>query len=173
MIVCIYYEFRFRCSIYDHLSFISFFRYFDDLRAVVVYKSSDISTKTLVADLLHQLQHNTYHPSMKLVLEEASNNTFKFLEGQFSIVDGMLSCCWSSKNFESLLTTGQLKFITSQDYFSYAGNKKKIIRAATVSGRLATLLGYSFTDVDIISGFGYLITELFARYYTKKVFTYL
>ena len=173
MIVCIYYEFRFRCSIYDHLSFISFFRYFDDLRAVVVYKSSDISTKTLVADLLHQLQHNTYHPSMKLVLEEASNNTFKFLEGQFSIIDGMLSCCWSSKNFESLLTTGQLKFITSQDYFSYAGNKKKIIRAATVSGRLATLLGYSFTDVDIISGFGYLITELFARYYSKKVFTYL
>ena len=77
------------------------------------------------------------------------------------------------QNFEILLTTGQLKFITSQDYFSYAGNKKKIIRAATVSGRLATLLGYSFTDVDIISGFGYLITELFARYYTKKVFTYL
>ena len=36
MIVCIYYEFRFTC-IYDHLSFISFFRYFDDLRAVVVY----------------------------------------------------------------------------------------------------------------------------------------
>ena len=47
-------------------------------------------------------------------------------------------------------------------------NKKKIIRAATVSGRLATLLGCSFTDVDIISRFGYLITELFARYYTKK-----
>jgi len=53
------------------------------------------------------------------------------------------------------------------------GNKKNIIRPATVSGRLATLLGYSFTDVDIISGFGYLITELFATYYTKKVFPYL
>ena len=109
---------------------------------------------------------------MKLVLEEASNNTFKYLEGQFSIVDGMLSCCWSSKNFKCLLTTGQLKFITSQEYFSCVGNKKKIIRAAPVSRRLATLLGYYFTDVDIISGFGYLITELFARYYTKKLFTY-
>ena len=106
---------------------------------------------------------------MKLVLEQASNNTFKFLEGKFSIVDGLLSCTWHSKNFESLLTTGKLKFITSQDYFSYAGNKKKTIRAATVSGRLATLLGYSFTDSDIVTGFGYLLTELFARHYYKEV----
>ena len=169
MTVCIYYEFQFMCSIYDHLSFISFFQYFDDLRAVVVYKSSDITSKSLVSNLLHQLQYDTYHPSMKLVLEQASNNTFKFLEGKFSIVDGLLSCTWHSKNFESLLTTGKLKFITSQDYFSYAGNKKKTIRAATVSGRLATLLGYSFTDSDIVTGFGYLLTELFARHYYKEV----
>ena len=77
------------------------------------------------------------------------------------------------QNFESLEATGKLKFITSQDYFSYSGNKKKIIRAATVSGRLTTLLGYSFTDADIIQGFGFLISELFARYYQKKVYIHL
>jgi len=105
---------------------------------------------------------------MKLILEEASNNTFRFLEGKFSMADSKLSCQWFSKNFESLEATGKLKFITSQDYFSYSGNKKKIIRAATISGRLTTLLGYSFTDADIIQGFGFLISELFARYYQKK-----
>ena len=94
MTVCISYEFQFMCSIYDHLSFISFFRYFDDLRAVVVYKSSDITSKSLVSNLLPQLQYDTYHPSMKLVLEQASNNTFKFVEGKFSVADGMLSCTW-------------------------------------------------------------------------------
>ena len=99
MVVCIYYEFQFRCIIYDYLRFLSFFRYFDDLRAVVVYKSSDITTKYLVQDLLHQLQHHTYHSSMKLVLEEASNNTFRFLEGKFSMADSQLSCQWFSKKF--------------------------------------------------------------------------
>ena len=84
------------------------------------------------------------------------------MKADFQLSMGCFHVVGPPKNFESLLTTGQLKFITSQDYFSYAGNKKKIIRAATVSGRLATLLGYSFTDVDIISGFGYQITERFA-----------
>ena len=41
MVVCIYYEHQFRCSIYDILAFIFFFRYFDDLRTVVVHQSSD------------------------------------------------------------------------------------------------------------------------------------
>ena len=126
MVVCIYYEFQFRCSIYDYLWFLSFFRYFDDLRAVVVYKSSDITTKYLVQDLLHQLQHHTYHPSMKLILEEASNNMFRFLEGKFSMADSKLSCQWFSKNFESLEATGKLKFITSQDYFHILATRRRL-----------------------------------------------
>jgi len=106
MIICIYYEFQFRCSIYDYLRFIFFFRYFDDLRAVVVYQSSDITTKSLVKELLQHLQHRTYHPSMTLILEEISDNTFNFLEGKFSLTDGSLSCQWHSKNFQSLQESG-------------------------------------------------------------------
>jgi len=106
---------------------------------------------------------------MSLVLEECSQNTFKFLEGKFSIENDSLSCLWTSKNFESLLKFGKLKFFTSQDYFSYTGDKKKVIRLATVTGRLSALLGYSFTDKDIIQSFGYLLVDLFARNYPKKV----
>ena len=73
------------------------------------------------------------------------------------------------KKFESLLHHGKLKFLTSQDFFSYTGDKKKIIRLATITGRLSTLLGYSFTDKDIIQSFGYLLVDLFARNYPKKV----
>ena len=108
-----------------------------------------------------------YHASMKLVLEQASNNnTFKFIEGKFSVADGILSCTWHLIFFYSLLTSGKLKFITSQDYFSNTRNKKS---AATVSGCLTTLFAYSFTDSDIVTGFGYLLIELFGHHYHKEV----
>jgi hypothetical protein len=110
---------------------------------------------------------------MSLMLEECSQNTFNFLEGKFSVENDSLSCLWTSKNFESLATTGKLKFFTSQDFFSYTGDRKKIIRLATITGQLSTILGYSFTDKDIIQSFGYLIVDLFERNYPKKVYTYL
>ena len=66
MVVCIFYEHQFRCSIYDHLAFIFFFHYFDDLRAVVIHRSSDITSKSLAFSLLDKLQTQTYHPSMSL-----------------------------------------------------------------------------------------------------------
>ena len=43
-----------------YFSFMFFFRYFDDLRTVVVHWSSDITTKNL-AMTLHKLQKQTYH----------------------------------------------------------------------------------------------------------------
>ena len=54
---CIYYNFQFIFSIYDHLLFIS--SDFDNLHAAaVVYKSSDITSKSLVSNLSHQLQYD-------------------------------------------------------------------------------------------------------------------
>ena len=123
--VCLFYEHQFRCSIYDHLKFIFFFWYFDDLRAVVVHRSSCITSKSLAFSLLHQLQNDTYHPSMSLILEECSQNTFKFLKGKFSIENDSLSCVWTSKNFETLLNFGRLKFFTSQDISRILGIKRK------------------------------------------------
>ena len=126
MVVCIFYEHNFRCSISNHLAFMCFFRYLDDLRAVVIHRSSDITSKSLAFSLLEKLQKDTYHPAMTLVLEGCSENTFKFLEGKFSIQNDSLSCLWSSKNFESLQQHGKMKIFTSQDYFSYTRDKKKL-----------------------------------------------
>ena len=169
MVVCIYYEHQFRCSIYDHLAFMFFFRYFDDLRAVVVHQSSDITTKNLAMSLLYKLQNQTYHPSMSLFLEEFEclQNTFEFLEGEFTIQNDSLSCLWSSKNFESLQKHGKMKFFSSQDYFSYTGDKRKIVRHASIIGKLATL--YCFTDQDLLHSFGFLLVDLFTRNSPKKV----
>ena len=169
MVVCLYYEHQFRCSINDHLAFIFFFWYFDALQAAVVHRSSSITSKSLAFSLLHQLQNDTYHPSMSLILEECSQNTFKFLDGKLSIENDSLSCVWTSKNFESLLNFGKLKFFTSQDYFLYTGDKQKVIHLATVTGQLSTLLGYAFTDKDIIQSFGYLLVDLFARNCPKNI----
>ena len=119
--------------------------------------------------LLYKLQNQTYHPSMSLVLEECSQNTFKFLEGEFTIQNDSLSCLWSSKNFESLQKHGKMKFFSSQDYFSYTGDKRKIVRRASVIGKLSTLLGYCFTDQDLLRSFGFLLVDLFARNFPKKV----
>jgi hypothetical protein len=168
MAVCIYFEHQFRTSIYDHSRFIFFFRYFDDLRAIVAYRSSDLSSKKLAYDLLKRLLTKTYHPSMILELEDCEPNSCNFLEGQLSIQKDYFSVMWRSKNLQSLLENGTLKFITSQDFFSYTGDKRKIVRAATLSGRLSTLLGYSFSDTDLLQSFGSLLPELFARGYTKK-----
>ena len=74
-----------------------------------------------------------------------------------------------SKNFDSLQQHGKMKFFTSQDYFSYSGDKKKIIRLASIMGRLSTLMGYSFTDQDLLKSFGFLLVELFARNFPQKV----
>jgi hypothetical protein len=168
MCVCIFYEQQFRLSIYDHSKFIFFFRYFDDLRAIVAYRPRDVSSKNLCLNLIKCLKERTYHPKMSLELEECERNSFKFLEGQTIMSKNYFSMHWWSKNFQSLLDHGKLKFLTSQDYFSYSGDKRKIVRAATVSGRLASILGYSFSDSDVIKSFGYLLPELYARKYPQK-----
>ena len=167
MVVCIFYEHKFRESIHDHSKFF-FFRYFDDLRAIVAHRSSDITTKSLVLNILDQLRYRTYHPSMSLELEECSDNTFRFLEGESVFSHNKFSSCWFSKNFSSLEECGALKFITAQDYFSFCGDKKKLVRSATLVGRLSALLGYSFSDADLLKSFGFFLTEMFARSYTKK-----
>ena len=109
MVVCIYYVHQFRCSIYDHLAFNFFFRYFDNLRAVVVCRLSDIITKSLSFSLLENLQTLTYHPSMSLILEECSQNTFKFLEGQF-LKSTMTFMHMDITNFYFLQQYGKIKF---------------------------------------------------------------
>ena len=60
---------------------------------------------------------NMYYPLMKLVLEQASNNTFKFVEGKNSVADEILSCTWQlifwiHSLLQANLNSQQLKIIS-------------------------------------------------------------
>ena len=60
--------------------------------------------------------------------------------------------------------------MTLAKIFTYMRDKKRVVRLSTITGRLSTLLGYFFTDKDIVQSFGYLLVDLFARNYPKKVY---
>ena len=79
---------------------------------------------------------------------------------------------FQQRTLNSLRDNGKMNFFTSQDYFSYTGDKKKIVRRASIMGQLSTLLGYCFTDGDLLKSFGFLLVDLFARHFPKKVENY-
>ena len=169
MAVCIFYEKSFHDSLYDYQKVYRLFRYFDDLRALTVFKSTDLTTKAVCLQIMRALQSSCYHKNMSIVPEPTQNHSFKFLEGTISINDRRISSVFTSKNFMPLLTTGKLTFLACQDFFSFSGDKYSTTRKATISGRLAAVLGYSFPDDQIILGFGQLLTHLLVLKYEWKV----
>jgi hypothetical protein len=158
----------FQNSLLDHTSPVFLFRYFDDLRSLGVFNSADETSKQPVLDQLTTLQHNTYHPSIQLVVEKCDNKHIPFLEGSAMICNDSLSLSWSSKNFLPLLTTGKLKYFTSQDFFSFAGKSTKSIRLATAIGKLSTVVYYSLSYRDLVLGFSQLMLELLSKKYPWK-----
>jgi hypothetical protein len=103
-------------------------------------------------------------------VEKSSNNTFPFLEGEVTITNEKISSIFKNKNFEPLLESGNLKYITAQDFFSFSG-KNESLRIGVVTGRLSTLLGYCFTDGEIIKSFIQLLFHLIHLSYTSKIIT--
>jgi hypothetical protein len=166
---CIFNEKNFLDSIYDYSRAFRYFRYFDDMRAIVAYTPSDLSTKSLALALIHLLKSTCYHKSIKIIIEEHTNSSFPFLEGLVKIDNHSVSSIFKNKNFEPLLLSGKLKFLTAQDFFSFAGENHTALRIGTVTGRLSTMCGYSFSDADLISSFGQLLPQLIALHYPKRV----
>jgi hypothetical protein len=124
MAVCIYYEKTFHDSLFDYQKVYRLFRYFDDLRALTVYKSSDLTTKAVCLQIMHELQSSCYHKNMTIVPEQTQNNSFKFLEGTISINNRKISSVFTSKNFMPLLSSGKLTFLACQDFFSFTRDKQ-------------------------------------------------
>ena len=170
MSACIYCEKQFWDAIYDYQFLLKMFRYFDDLRAITVFKSKDLTTKNICKKLLAQLQNHCYDPSLKVVEEKHdSNNSFKFLESVITYQHNEFSSRYCVKNFNSLLDEGKLKFLGAQDLYSFTGQRKLTIRKATVKGKLSTLMGYCFSDKDILQAFGQLLVYLHALHYPKWI----
>jgi hypothetical protein len=139
------------------------------MRAIIAYSPSDLSTKSLALSLIHLLKSSCYHKSIKIIIEEHPNSTFPFLEGLVQIKNHCISSIFKNKNFEPLLTSGKLKFLTAQDFFSFAGDNHTALRVGTVMGRLSAMCGYSFSDEDLITSFGQLIPQLIALHYPKRI----
>jgi hypothetical protein len=168
-IYCIFCEFFFMDSIYDYSRAFSYFRFFDDMRAIIAYSPSDLTTKQIGKKLIHYLTKKCYHKSLKIVVEKTPENTFPFLEGQITLTNKAFTSIFKNKNFLPLLETGKLKFITTQDFFSFTGRNNDSLRIGTVTGRLTTLLGYCFSDSDIITSFGHILCHMVALKYPEKI----
>ena len=139
------------------------------MRAMIAYTPSDLSTKSLALSLIHLLKTSCYHKSIKISIEEHTNSPFPFLEGLVKIQAHSISSIFKNKHFEPVLDSGKLKFLTAQDCFSFAGENHKALRIGSVTGRLSTMCGYSFSDSDLITSFGQLIAQLIALHYPKKI----
>ena len=139
------------------------------MRVIIAYCPSDLTAKKIGNIFIKLLSSRCYHKTVKIVAEKTENNTFPFLEGEISVTNKKISSFFKNKNFEPLLKTGSLKFITAQDFFSFAGPNKKALRIGTVTGRLTTLMGYCFTDEEILKSFGQLLSQLISQQYTNKV----
>ena len=51
----------------------------------------------------------------------------------------------------------------------YTCDKKKIVKRASIIQKLSILFGYCFTDQGLLHSFGFLLVDLFARNFPKKV----
>lgn len=170
MSICIYSEKQWWDSIYDYQQhLIRLFRYFDDLRAVTVFKFTDIKTKNLCNKLIDKLVKQCYHPSLKVILEEFEQGTFKFLEATMTFKHKHFSSTYTVKNFKPLIEEGKLKFLTAQDFHSFTGQKEKLIRKATIRGKLSALMGYNFYDKDFIQSYGPNLAFFHALHYPKHL----
>jgi hypothetical protein len=106
-----------------------------------------------------------------VIPEKSKNNQCDFLEGCFQISNEHLSAFFKNKNFDSLLCTGTLKYVTTQDFFSFAGSNHYQMKTGIVMGRMMTMLTYCHEEDDVIKSFAMLLCQLVYQGYPKKVIT--
>ena len=167
MAICTFYEKQFRDSLSDYKSLFGTVRYFDDLRAIVVSKNSDQSSRSLAKALIKTIANNCYHESMILIPEENITNSFRFLESQVKLTSRTRTAFMASKNYETLINTGKFTVTNAQSFHSFAGEEmgKYQTRMGTVLGRLAAAESYSHPKEQLFMSFIHIYTQLRALEY--------
>ena len=167
MAICIFFEKRFKDSLYDYQKLFGISRYFDDLRALVAYKKGDKRSKDVATKIIKLLSSKCYHESMILIPEESSNNTFTFLESQISLSNKNISAFMFSKNFLSLLSNGKFSSVNAQQFHSFTGESKYRLftRMGTVLGRLSAAESYSYPPENLFISFIHLYIQFRALEY--------
>ena len=124
MAICMYFEQSFRDSLYDYQKLFGIARYFDDLRAFIVFDKTSPASKSRATQILNLLTHHCYHESMILIPEKCDNHSFLFLESQINMSRNKLTSTMFNKNTSPLLLSGRPKSLTGQSFHSFSGDSR-------------------------------------------------
>ena len=151
MALCIHYETNFKKSLFDWQKLFGMTRYFDDLRALVVYNRNCPKSLKFAQRIINLMSAQCYHHSMVLIPEQCDNNQFKFLEAQITVTNKALSSFLVSKNYTSLITSGKFEVVNAQTFYSFTSetlDQRKYSKFGSVCGRLAAAAQYSSSFGD-------------------------
>ena len=119
--------------------------------SIVVYIYYKHQFRCSIYDILAVTMHLVYHLYASCTWK-CSQNTFKFLEGELTIQKDSLSCIWSSKKL--WIATPVIKRKLSNGHLSY---KNFLFYLDIIS------------QIKVLHSFGFLLVDLFARNFPKKV----
>ena len=151
MVICLMDEWKFHNSLTLYHPYYRFFRYFDELRLMLVTKKSepmDGPSKSRSEDIVQKIQQDCYDKNLSLIPEKFENGKMKFLEGILSFDSGF-SSKFAVKNYEFWLS----RFFLGKSFDSFSADPHHKVRKATCIGKLHSLSFYSFSLQDLLEGF--------------------
>ena len=155
MVICIMDERKFHNSLTLYHPYYRFFRYFDDLRMMVVTsKQEPINgpSKKRSSRIVQKIQEECYDKNLILVPEKFEDGKMKFLEGSLSFNSGF-SSKFEVKNYEYWLKQEASRFFLGKSFASFSADPHHKVRKATCIGKLHSLSFYSYSLQDLLEGF--------------------
>ena len=148
-------ERKFHNSLTLYHPYYRFFRYFDDLRMMVVTsKQEPINgpSKKRSSRIVQKIQEECYDKNLILVPEKFEDGKMKFLEGSLSFNSGF-SSKFEVKNYEYWLKQEASRFFLGKSFASFSADPHHKVRKATCIGKLHSLSFYSYSLQDLLEGF--------------------
>ena len=133
MVICLMDERKFHNSLTLYHPYYRFFRYFDDLRMMLVTKKSDPKngqTKLRSNYIVKMIQEDCYDENLSLIPEKFKDAKTRFLEGTLSFNAGFFSII-AVKNYEFRLKNEAPRYFQGKSYDSFSGDLHHKARKAT------------------------------------------
>jgi hypothetical protein len=145
------------------------FRFFDDVRAWLFKNKKRPEQNEVCKTLVELYASECYHKSMILIPEQQEATDIAFLEAKLTIKGNKeFACQMYSKNYESILNTGKLKFWTGQDGNSWGNDVAR--QRSTLIGRLTMLDRLSTSNTERLKGFAHILVHYICLGYKMKAF---
>ena len=174
--ICAYYEHllhkklkNFEDSGLDVTNRVRGLRYIDDLITFIAWDRNDPQGKDIVTDIEETIALETYHPDMKLKLEDTSKK-FSFLEGiiymkKTQTQPNKIKIKYNNKNFPHLIQTGNIKYHTLQHRGSFITKQQAY---AKIIGQLYRIQRTVFSNKKTIKGILEWVEIAQKLHYTKS-----